>query len=182
MLQQTRNARSVSTHTTSRRRRRALARTPRGAIGSLAKDLRALDRRMGSLVETLPEPGPTFEPLSELATGLACVRSDLLADAIETLEALATLDDEALGDPTPSDEDIAFTRRMDSTCRLHRPEDRRPCCRHHHRPLRPAGREGEAAGGAEAERPGAVGLSLSHQRAPFLPDAPLLIQRGNSLR
>ena len=96
MLQQIRNARSVSTRTTSRRRRRASARSPRGEIRRLVADLRALDGRMGSLVETLPEPGDVFEPLAELAAGLACVRGDLLADAIATLEALATLDDEAL--------------------------------------------------------------------------------------
>ena len=96
MLQPTSNARSASTRITPRHRPGALARTPQGAIGSLVQDLRTLDRRLRTLVETLPAPTSSFNPLSELCAGLTCVRSDLLADAIETLEALATLDDDAL--------------------------------------------------------------------------------------
>ena len=96
MLRPTSNAQSASTRITPRHRPGALARTPQGAIGSLVQDLRAFDHRIRSLVETLPVPTAKFHPLSELAAGLSCVRSDLLADAIETLEALAKLDDDTL--------------------------------------------------------------------------------------
>ena len=96
MLEPTSNARSASIRTAKRRRPGALARTPQGAIGSLVQDLQAFDHRIRSLVETLPVPTAKFHPLSELAAGLSCVRSDLLADAIDTLEALAASDDDAL--------------------------------------------------------------------------------------
>ena len=44
----------------------------------------------------MPTLGESLHPLSELAAGLTCVRSDLLADAIDTLEALATSDADTL--------------------------------------------------------------------------------------
>ncbi len=96
MLPSTTNARSVSAPITSEHQRPATVRRVRGAIRTLAADLRALDALIGGIAQELPQGGTTFEALAELGEGLRCVRTDLLADAIETLDALATLDEAEL--------------------------------------------------------------------------------------
>ena len=96
MLQQIPNARRPSTRSNARRQRRTSIQTVRGAIACLAEKVHDIDRRIGALTSTMPEAGTSFDVLAELGAGLRCVQSDLLADVIETLEALASLDDEAL--------------------------------------------------------------------------------------
>ena len=93
MLQPTPSARSASASTDTRRRRQASIRRIQRTIGTLTDDLRALDALLGGISQELPNGGPSFDTLAEVGEGLRCVRADLLADAIETLDALATLDD-----------------------------------------------------------------------------------------
>ena len=80
----------------ARRQRRRTFHMARRVIGSLASDLRTIDERLGTLAAAIPQPGDDFELLEELGVGVRCVRGDLLADAIETLEALAYVDDDGL--------------------------------------------------------------------------------------
>ena len=96
MLQQIPNARRPSTRNKAKREQRTLIQTVRGAIACLAEKVHDIDRRIESLTSKMPEAGSSFDVLAELGAGLRCVRSDLLADAVETLDALASLDDEAL--------------------------------------------------------------------------------------
>ncbi len=89
-------ARSVSTRTARKGQRQAVLRSTRGDIAALADDLRALDARIAGMVEGLPTQAATFDALAELADCLRCVQTDLLADAIETLDALSSRDDAEL--------------------------------------------------------------------------------------
>ena len=89
-------ARSVSTRTVRKGQRQAVLRSTRGDIATLADDLRALDVRIAGIVEGLPTQAATFDALTELADGLRCVQTDLLSDAIETLDALSSRDDAEL--------------------------------------------------------------------------------------
>ena len=79
-----------------RRQRRETFHMARRIIGSLVNDLRQIDQRLGTLAAAIPKPGEQFELLEEIGDGVRCVRGDLLTDAIETLESLAYLDDDAL--------------------------------------------------------------------------------------
>ena len=79
-----------------RRQRRETFHMARRIIGSLVNDLRQIDQQLGTLAAAIPKPGEQFELLEEVGDGVRCVRGDLLADAIETLESLAYLDDDAL--------------------------------------------------------------------------------------
>lgn len=90
------NARSVSSPTASSRQRPAGVSRVRGAIRAVTADLRALDALVGGIAQELPRAGESFDVLAEVGEGLRCVRTDLLADAIETLDALATLEDTEL--------------------------------------------------------------------------------------
>jgi hypothetical protein len=65
----------------------------REAIQRLANDLRGIESRMANLCATLPEPGEDFDPLAEMWGALHCVNSDLIADAIKTLQLAATRDE-----------------------------------------------------------------------------------------
>ena len=96
MLQPTPSARSASASTDSKRRRQVSIRRIQRTIGTLADDLRALDALLRGIAQELPNGGSAFDALAEVGEGLRCVRTDLLADAIETLDALATLDDTEL--------------------------------------------------------------------------------------
>ncbi len=89
-------ARSVSTRTVRKGQRQAVLRSTRGDIATLADDLRALDARIAGMVEALPTQAAAFDALTELADGLRCVQTDLLADAIETLDGLASRNDTEL--------------------------------------------------------------------------------------
>ena len=80
----------------ARRQRRQTYHMARRIVGSLAKDLRAIDERLGTLAAAIPQPGPDFDLLEEFGVGVRCVRGDLLGDAIETLEVLAHVDDDGL--------------------------------------------------------------------------------------
>jgi hypothetical protein len=66
------------------------------AIWEAATELRRVEERIGELCEILPEPGHEFEPLAELWDVLDCVKRDLLADAIRTLEIAATQNEDQL--------------------------------------------------------------------------------------
>ncbi len=95
----------------------------RSALRAAAAELRAVSRRLAALAERLPLPGrapdPAADPaagnvaagrgggqgprpsnrrwmLGELRSAADCVRADLLADAIETLEAVGTMTDDEL--------------------------------------------------------------------------------------
>ena len=96
MLQPTLAVRSVPTRTHTRHQRQAVLQSLRGTVTNLLTDLRNLDARIDGMTQALPTPGTHFDALAEMASGLRCVRSDLLADAIETLEVLATADDAEL--------------------------------------------------------------------------------------
>lgn len=96
MLQPAVNARIVSSRTGSKRQRRADLLRVQKAIGTLGKDLKSLDAVVGGIARELPDPEASFDALAELGEALRCVKTDLLADAIETLDALATLDDAEL--------------------------------------------------------------------------------------
>ncbi|MCP4549373.1 MAG: hypothetical protein GY835_23205 [bacterium] len=61
-------------------------------IRDVLDELREVERRLARLCATLSEPRGEFEPLSELRGMLGCVSSDLLSDAIATLEASAGRD------------------------------------------------------------------------------------------
>lgn len=62
------------------------------AIREISAELLEVEMRIASLCVTLPEPSEEFEPLSELRGMLECVCSDLLGDAIATLNAGARRD------------------------------------------------------------------------------------------
>ncbi len=89
-------SRNTPTSLDVHRQRRQTFHMARRIIASLANDLRQIDQRLGTLAATIPKPGDQFELLEEIGDGVRCVRGDLLADAIETLESLAYLDDDAL--------------------------------------------------------------------------------------
>ena len=61
-------------------------------VAGAARSLRKLDRRLASVARSIPETEGCLA--SALHSGLECVRSDLLADASETLDVLARLDEE----------------------------------------------------------------------------------------
>ena len=65
-------------------------------VRELLVDLECLDQRLAHLCAQLPEPGEEFVALAEVRGLLSCVRTDLLADAIETLEKAATRDEAGL--------------------------------------------------------------------------------------
>lgn len=108
---QGRSARSVLIRLISRRQKnRSKDRPKNGSIlGSpaearrdlqtIANTLRRQKAALGMVAATLREASiedDGFDVARELAAGADCVREDLLADAIETLEVLARLDDETL--------------------------------------------------------------------------------------
>ncbi len=62
------------------------------AIRDISAELREVERRLVRFCATLPEPRGEFEPLSELRGVHECVSSDLLGDAIATLEASSERD------------------------------------------------------------------------------------------
>ena len=65
----------------------------RQAVRKLASRLRRLDGQLATLSSELPEPVAEFEAAAELRGIVECVRSDLLADAITTLEAASERDE-----------------------------------------------------------------------------------------
>ncbi len=89
-------ARSVSTQTKRQGRRQAVLRSVREGVEALTNDLRNLDARNSGIVQGLPTSGGDFDVLAEFADGLRCVQADLLADAIETLDALVCRDETEL--------------------------------------------------------------------------------------
>ena len=56
-----------------------------------AISLRGIDESLAGLAEELPTPGDRFDALAELRGAIDCVRSDLLSDAMTTLERAAIL-------------------------------------------------------------------------------------------
>jgi hypothetical protein len=55
--------------------------------------LREVSDQLADLSSALPEPAEKFDMRAELRGVLECVRSDLLADAVNTLRAAATRDE-----------------------------------------------------------------------------------------
>ena len=90
MLQPTPSAQGASTSTETRRRQQVSIRRIQRTIGTLAEDLRALDALIGGIAQELPPARETFDALAEVGEGLRCVKADLLADAVETLQVIAT--------------------------------------------------------------------------------------------
>ena len=91
---------------TPRRARRRNYHIARRALATFVDQLREIDQRLAILASAIPEPGKEFDVYEELGRGVRCVRTDLLEDAIITLETLAYLDDDAL------------IRRHEERCRL----------------------------------------------------------------
>ncbi len=65
------------------------------AVQQIAGELRSIDRRLGGLIEAI-EPRPDEVLPAELKGVLQVVRSDLLLDAITTLDTLGCLTEEGL--------------------------------------------------------------------------------------
>ncbi len=57
------------------------------SLRAAARELEAIERRLTALGAQLPPPAEPFELLGELRAAIDCVRGDLLADAIATLQA-----------------------------------------------------------------------------------------------
>ena len=55
-------------------------------LREIAAELRQLDTRLAEIAGTLPLGGATFNAPGELRGAVDCVRVDLIADAIESLE------------------------------------------------------------------------------------------------
>jgi hypothetical protein len=55
-----------------------------------------VEERLEVLSSDLPEPGAEYDSLAELRSGMDCVRFDLLSDATQTLNLLATLSEDEL--------------------------------------------------------------------------------------
>ena len=56
---------------------------------AVAVELKLIDRELRDIVEGFPEPDGDFHIFKELRAAADCVRTDLLADAIETLDSVA---------------------------------------------------------------------------------------------
>ncbi len=63
--------------------------TTRRALWKICADLREVDEQLAQICETLPAPTPTFNARGELRGKIQCVRTDLLRDAITTLNEAA---------------------------------------------------------------------------------------------
>ncbi len=77
-------------------------------LRAAARELEAIERRLAALGSRLPEPAEPFELLGELRAAIDCVRGDLRAGA----SGFVLFHTHPSGDPTPSNADFAFTRRM----------------------------------------------------------------------
>lgn len=62
----------------------------------ILSELRWVDELLAEQIKPLPEPTEEFEHLAEIRRGLECVRSELIDDAIETLDRLASSDEDRL--------------------------------------------------------------------------------------
>ncbi len=60
-----------------------------GTLGKIVADLSEVENRLALLSELLPEPTADFNVRAQLRCALDCVRIELLADAIETLDVAA---------------------------------------------------------------------------------------------
>ncbi len=76
-----------------RRRRRSPVSDVQIAIMGAAGDLRRLDQRLADLARALPQANGDCGMLAELRGILDAVRSDLLADAVDTLTVAATAEE-----------------------------------------------------------------------------------------
>jgi len=56
------------------------------ALQAITASLRGIDDELAKLSGSLPDPTAEFEARAELKGVIGCVRADLLADAIATLE------------------------------------------------------------------------------------------------
>ena len=70
----------------------------RERLQELTALLRQVNERLEQLGSVLPEPGPEFDRLAELRSGMDCVRRDLLTDAVDTLHLIATIPADELRD------------------------------------------------------------------------------------
>ena len=58
-------------------------------LAEVVAELQRIDRALETMVQDLPEPDDEFHILKELRAATDCVRRDLLADAVETLEGVS---------------------------------------------------------------------------------------------
>jgi hypothetical protein len=79
-----------------RRQRRSPVSDVQIAIQRAAGDLRRLDQSLADIARDLPQGNGDFDMLTELRGAVDVVRSDLLADAVETLTVAATADETEL--------------------------------------------------------------------------------------
>ena len=80
------NARSVS----DRAGTDGTSEITREALRTIVDELRDLDRRLSELAGPLPEATDAFDEQAEIQAAIETVRTDLLADAIDTLDLAAS--------------------------------------------------------------------------------------------
>ena len=80
------NARSVSDRTETD----DTSETTREALRTIVDELRDLDCRLGELANPLPEASDAFDEQAETRAAIETARTDLLADAIDTLDLAAS--------------------------------------------------------------------------------------------
>ncbi len=80
-----------SNGTAKRRWRRSPVSDVQSAIHETTAELRRLDRRLAEISDSLPQANGEFDMLAELRGAVDTVRSDLLADAIATLDTAASV-------------------------------------------------------------------------------------------
>jgi hypothetical protein len=66
------------------------------AIKDATEELRRVDRQLAEITERLPQANGEFDMLAELRGAVDVVRTDLLADAIATLDVASTADESNL--------------------------------------------------------------------------------------
>jgi hypothetical protein len=82
--------------TAKRRQRRSPADDTQRAIQDATGELRGLDRQLAEIAADLPQANGEFDILAELRGAVDAVRSDLLADAIATLDTASTATESGL--------------------------------------------------------------------------------------
>ncbi len=90
--------------TAEHRRRRSPVNDVQSAVQEATAELRRLDHRLAEISEHLPQANGEFDMLAELRGAVDVVRSDLLADAIVTLDTTASV--------TEADLRCRFTERQ----------------------------------------------------------------------
>ncbi len=95
---------SPTARSRKRRRRRSPVSDVQSAIRDTTTELRRVDRQLGEISDSLPQANGEFDMLAELRGAIDTVRSDLLSDAIATLD--------TAGSVTEPDLRCRFTERQ----------------------------------------------------------------------